>query len=142
MKRPLVIHESRSGRTFTAFAVSVVPEAAQLDAAGWREFDAIVSRALSKRPASIRRQVALFVHLLNLLSIMRYGSSLHALIPSMRTEFLQQVQNSRFLILRRGFWGLRTLVFMGFYARPAAAALVGYRALARGWHAREQGAIG
>ena len=32
------------------------------------------------------------------------------------------------LLLRRGFWGLRTLVFLGYYARPEAAAEIGYRA--------------
>ena len=40
------------------------------------------------------------------------------------------------LAVRRGFWGLRTLVFMGYYARPEAAAAIGYRADVRGWEAR------
>ncbi len=42
----------------------------------------------------------------------------------------------RAIELRRGFWGLRTLALMGYYARPAAAASVGYHADPRGWEAR------
>jgi hypothetical protein len=33
-------------------------------------------------------------------------------------------------------WGLRTLILMGYYARPAAAAEVGGSAHRRGWAAR------
>ena len=40
------------------------------------------------------------------------------------------------LALRRGVWGVRTLAFMGYYARPEAAREIGYRAAAAGWAAR------
>jgi hypothetical protein len=40
------------------------------------------------------------------------------------------------LLLRRGSWGLRTLVLMGYYGRPDAKQEIGYRADPRGWEAR------
>jgi hypothetical protein len=49
---------------------------------------------------------------------------------------LRGIENSRLLLLRRGIWGLRTLVFMGYYARPEAAAALGYAAAPRGWELR------
>lgn len=119
-----------------------MPESARLDAAGWGAFDAIVAHALAQRPAKMRRQLALFIRVLNLLSLLKCHRALHKLEPAIRTQFLEQIQDSRLLLVRRGFWGLRTLVLMGYYARPEARSGVGYRAHIRGWQAREQGAIG
>ena len=40
------------------------------------------------------------------------------------------------LLFRRGVWGLRTLVMMGWYTNPSVIAALGYRASAAGWEAR------
>ncbi|HSP35980.1 MAG TPA: hypothetical protein VLU46_16840, partial [Thermoanaerobaculia bacterium] len=53
-----------------------------------------------------------------------------------RTTFLEAVQDAPLLPLRRGFWGLRTLVFMGYYSRDDARTAIGYRADPRGWAVR------
>ena len=37
--------------------------------------------------------------------------------------------------IRCGFWGLRTLVFLGYYGRPSGVQATGYRADPRGWEA-------
>jgi hypothetical protein len=68
--------------------------------------------------------------------VLRYGRGFTALDDARRTAVLHVLQDAPLLLLRRGFWGLRTLVLMGYYARPAAAAQIGYRADARGWEAR------
>jgi hypothetical protein len=49
---------------------------------------------------------------------------------------LRAVQDSPVLLLRRGFWGLRTMVYLGYYSRAAAAAEIRYRAHVNGWEAR------
>ena len=46
------------------------------------------------------------------------------------------MENAPLLLMRRGFWGIKTLVFMGYYGRDEARAEVGYRATVRGWAAR------
>lgn len=123
-------------REFRALAVAIVPAAATLDAAGWDELESIVERALATRPAKMRRQLALFVRLLTVAPLLRHGRRFPALAPAVQARFLGAVERAPLLLLRRGFWGLRTLVYMGYYGRPAAAALVGYRADPRGWGAR------
>lgn len=122
--------------TFRALTVTFVPEAAGLDERGWTEAERIVEDALARRPAKIRRQLGVLVRLLDALPLLRYGRRFTALDPERRLSFLEALQNSPILLLRRGVWGLRTLAFMGFYARPEAAALIGYRADPRGWEAR------
>jgi hypothetical protein len=121
---------------FRALAETFVPECAGLDEAGWAEAEAIVERFLAGRPPAVRRQLGLLVRLLDLLALFRYGRRFRWLDAARRLRFLESLQRAPVLLLRRGVWGLRTLAFMGFYARPGVAAAIGYRADARGWEAR------
>jgi len=121
---------------FRAVATCVVPEAGGLDAAQWDEMAAIVARAVAARPRALQRQLALFFTLLEWLPLLRYGRRLSRLDAGRRARVLDRLQRAPVLLLRRGFWGVRTLILMGYYGRPAAAAAIGYRADPRGWEAR------
>lgn len=121
---------------FRALAAAFVPEAGALDEHGWAEAEAIVERFLATRPARVRRQVALLIRLVDLLSRIRHARRLPSLDADDRLRLLESLQDAPVLLLRRGIWGLRTLAFMGYYGRPEAAAAIGYRADARGWLVR------
>lgn len=118
---------------FRALVHSIVPETTSLDDEGWAELEAIVENALSKRPAAMRRQLVVFVRLLDFLPRLRWLRPFRKLSVEKRARFLRAVQGSRVFLLRRGFWGLRTLVYMGYYSRPEAYAEIGYDARLRGW---------
>lgn len=122
--------------SFRALAVTIVPEACSLDARAWDDLERIVEEGLASRPPSIRRQLRFFVRLLDLLPVLRFGRTFRSLDPSRRTTFLLGVQDAPVLLIRRGFWGLRTLVYMGYYSRQEARDAIGYRADARGWEVR------
>lgn len=121
---------------FRALAVSIVPDAATLDEKAWRDMDASITAALAKRPPAVRRQLALLIRVLDALPLLRWGRRFHALGAARRARFLDAMQYSPILLLRRGVWGLRTLVFLAYYARPEVQTTLGYRATARGWSAR------
>ena len=118
---------------FRALATTIVPESAELDDAGWADLEAIVEDALSKRPPGMRRQFAVFVRLLDFLPRLRWLRPFQQLDAEKRVRFLNGIQRSRVFLFRRGFWGLRTLVYMGYYARPEGYAEIGYDARLRGW---------
>jgi hypothetical protein len=120
---------------FRALAVTIVPEAVSLDALAWEEVERIVEQGLAARPEAIRRQLRLLVRALDFLPVFRFGKTFRALDPVRRTAFLLAVQDAPALLVRRGFWGLRTLVFMGYYTRQEARDAIGYRADVRGWEA-------
>lgn len=122
--------------SFRALATSIVPEAVNLTPEEWSEVEQIVEQGLAARPAAIRRQLRLFVRILNVLPIFRFGHTFRSLDAARRTRFLLAMQDAPLLLLRRGFWGIRTLVFMGYYGRAAARDEIGYRADVRGWEAR------
>ena len=121
---------------FRALAATIVPEAAGLDEPGWRAMAAVVDEALASRPDALRRQFLLFVRFLSWISVARYGRGFPSLDARRREIVLSSVERSRLLPLRRGFWGLRTLVFLGYWTRPEAVAAIGYRARSEGWEAR------
>jgi len=122
--------------SFRALAATIVPEAGALDERGWDEVERIIEQGLASRPASIKRQLRMLVRALNVLPLFRFGRTFGALDAAARTAFLLKIQNAPLLFLRRGFWGLRTLVFMGYYGRHEARAAIGYRADPRGWEVR------
>ena len=121
---------------FRALAEAFVPESRRLDDAEWAEVEATVEYALSRRPPAIRRQIGVLIRVLDVLPLLRFGKRMRDLDVDRRLRVLNAIQNAPILLLRKGVWGLRTLVFMGYYTRAAAAAEIGYRAHLRGWQAR------
>jgi hypothetical protein len=121
---------------FRAVATAVVPEAEYLKASEWAEVEAAVEAALAGRSPEIGRQVVQFLRALEYLALVRCGRRLTKLDRRRRESFLLGMQRSRIYKLRRGMWGVRTLVFMAYYTRPEVSAALGYRASAAGWSAR------
>jgi len=124
-------------RPFRALAETILPRCRDLSEEGWSDVEAIVGRALLDRPPGMRRQLRLLVRALWWLPLLRWGRTFGGLGRERRGRFLSGVERSRVLLLRRGFWGLRTLVLMGWYGRPEGGAATGWDARLGGW--REKG---
>ena len=123
-------------RPFRALAAVFIPETAQADEPTWLRLEEIVSDALAARPPALQRQVLLFVRILDSLSLVRRGHRLASLNEEKRRSLVEGIASSRSLLLRRGVWGLRTLVQMGWYAQPTVQQSLGYRADRSGWEVR------
>jgi len=121
---------------FRALATTFVPETADCAAAEWDALEQTVCDALAARPPAMRRQILLFIRILDLLALLRHGQRLASLDTARRTALVTAVGDAPLLLIRRGVWGLRTLVMMGYYTEPGVQAAIGYRATARGWAAR------
>ena len=117
-------------------AVSFVPEIAGATTAQWSELEHRITQALASRPPAMRRQLGLFVRVLQAASRLRYRTGLAALDPGRRTALLEAFAGSPLLLFRRGIWGLRTLVMLGWYTQPSVVSALGYRASPAGWEAR------
>ncbi len=122
--------------TLRAIAETVVPATSALEADGWVTLDRIIANAIAARPPRMRRQLALFMHAIEWLPLLRYGRPFSRLNPHRRQRFLESLQDSPLLLIRRGFWGVRTLILMGYYTQAGTIAAIGYRADPRGWSIR------
>ena len=107
-------------------ATRVVPETAALDAAGLGRFFRIVDAALLDRPAPVRRQFAVFLGLLRWLPFARFGSPLEKLDSDRQDAVLRWFQDCPVGLLRTGFWGLKAMIFMGYYGQPETNRVIGY----------------
>lgn len=122
-------------RVFRAVANTVVPDAGRLESEQWRRALATVENALADRPRSLHRQLRIFLRLVQWLPVLRWLRPFTALDADRRQRWLSALQDAPVLRVRQGFWGLRTLCFMGYYGLPEVRGEIGYRAHPRGWKA-------
>lgn len=108
----------RQWRFLRVVAVRVVPPVAGLDTAGAARFEAIVGKALADRPPALGRQFRLFLALLRWAPLLRFGARFERLSPARQDAVLRFLLDAPIAKLRAGFWGLRALVFMGYYGQP------------------------
>jgi hypothetical protein len=111
-----------------ALAARIVPETGALDAAGWSRFLAIVDGALQERKPSVRRQFGVFLGVLRWAPAVRYGRRFDGLRAERQDAVLRWFEDCPLSLLRKGFWGLKAMVFMGYYGQPETHELIGYRA--------------
>lgn len=122
-----------------AIGTAVLPSAGALDEEGWLEAEAIIESALAPKSTGVKRQLRLFLRLVNLLPILTTGRTLSRLPRGRRVAFLDRLQRSPLMPLRRGVWGIRTLLFMGYYNQDRVRREIGYGADPGGWSARREG---
>ena len=108
------------------FASRIVPESAALDAAGRARFHAIVAEALAERPSGVQRQFRTFLSLLRLTPLLRFGATFERLAPERQDAVLRWFQDDAPSLLRKGLWGLKTIVFMGYYAQTQVTESLSY----------------
>ncbi|MEE8146752.1 MAG: hypothetical protein V3T24_04050 [Longimicrobiales bacterium] len=121
-------------------AVTFVPELSGVEEGVWLRAEALITRGLSGQPDAIVRQLVLFMRVVNVLSLARFLRPFTALDDERRLRLLSSLENAPILAIRRGVWGLRTLVFMGYYGQDDVRAQLGYRATSLGWRAvRKEG---
>ena len=104
----------------------VVPEVAELDSTELKHFMAIVDRALMDRPVELRKQFGSFLGVIRWAPLLRYGMPFDRLNPERQDAVLGWLEDCPVGLLRKGFWGLKSIVFMGYYGRSAAWQEIGY----------------
>jgi len=107
-------------------AARIVPETTELNASGLSRFFEIIDGALLDRPDSVRGQFATFLGVLRWAPAVRYGRPFERLSVDRQDAVLRWFQDCPVGLLRKGFWGLKAMVFMGYYGQPETNEIVGY----------------
>ena len=107
-------------------AARIVPETSALDEAGAGRFFGIIDNALQERKPEVRRQFAVFLGVVRWAALFRYGSAFERLRAERQDAVLRFFEDCPVSLLRKGFWGLKAMVFMGYYGQPETNQLVGY----------------
>ncbi|MGE5236189.1 MAG: gluconate 2-dehydrogenase subunit 3 family protein [Acidobacteriota bacterium] len=118
--------DEREWTFLDVLAARIAPDTERLDAAGRQRFRAIVEKALALRSPAMVRQVRLFLRVLRTAPVARYGRRFERLAPERQDAVLRWFQDARVQKLRQGLWGVKALVFMGYYAQPEVTPSLGY----------------
>lgn len=78
------------------------------------------------RPPGVRRQFALFLKVMRLMPLLRFGRAFDRIPPDRQDRVLRWLEDCPVMKLRQGFWGLKALIFMGYYGQPEVWTEVGY----------------
>lgn len=113
-------------RFLEAAAAIIIPAYRDLDSSGRARFFKIIEAALADRPLAMRRQFKIFLRLLTWLPVVRFGRPFHRLQTPLQERFFRSMQEAPMTALRQGFWGLKTIVFMGYYCQQEVAKGIGY----------------
>lgn len=101
----------------------IVPETVNCGEEEREEILRIIEEAIAQKGKGTVRQFRLFLRALKLLIRLR---------PGKEVEILRSLQNGPIPILRKGFWGLKTLIFLGYYGRGEIGPLIHYQPSFRG----------
>ncbi len=105
----------------------IAPGVRELDPVARARVSAIIADAIDARPPALRRQLGVFLRVLRWGPVLRYGRPYDRLPPAQQDAVLRWFHDAPVTPLRQGFWGVKTLVFMGYYGRPEAGGQIGYR---------------
>jgi hypothetical protein len=111
---------------FMVVAETITPEVADLDTAGRSRMTGIVDSALQDRDAATRKQIATFLTVIRMMPVLRFGRTFDRLDGDRRAAVLRWLESCPIPLLRKGFWGLKALVFMGYYGQPEHWPEIGY----------------
>lgn len=117
---------ARQRRFLTALGHALVPETRGLPAERQAKFFEIIDTLLATRPERTVRLLAIFLVVLRWFPLLRFGGRLDRLQGERQKTALRWFQDSPWVTVRTGFWGVKTLVYMGYYAQPEVAAGLGY----------------
>lgn len=107
-------------------AESITPEIVSLDSGGRARMAAIIDTALMDRDATTRTQFGTFLTVIRLAPVLRFGRAFDRLDADRRNAVLRWFQDCPVSLLRKGFWGLKVLVFMGYYGQEENWNQIGY----------------
>ncbi len=121
--------ESLTGRHaafFMVVAEAITPEVAALDRDGRARMETIVDTALMDRDSGTRSQFGTFLGVIRMAPVLRYGRTFDRLGADQKAAVLRWFQECPISLLRKGFWGLKVLVFMGYYGQEEHWSEIGY----------------
>jgi len=113
-------------RFLLVLAGRIVPESAGLSSEEKEEFLRILQDALGSRPPALQRQFGLFLGVLRWAPFFCFLAPFDRLSPERQDAVLRWFQDGPIGLFRKGFWGLKAMVYMGYYAREGVGETLGY----------------
>ena len=112
---------------FEALQCRLVPRAARFSDEERRRSCDLVETFLARQPDATRRKLAVFLIVIDVLSLFRGLAPFRALKPLRQQALLRWLFDAPVGLLRKGFWGLNTLARLGVYGQTQLYEEIAYR---------------
>ncbi|MEW5984537.1 MAG: hypothetical protein AB1806_19470 [Acidobacteriota bacterium] len=107
-------------------APRIVPASAAMSPATGETMMQLIGETLVSRTPAMRRQWRVFLAVLRWAPFFRYLRPLERLDGLRQDAVLRWFQDHRLQVIRGGFWGVRTLVLLGYYGQPGTGSSIAY----------------
>jgi len=111
---------------FEALQHTLVPRSQRFSEIEKKRSLDLINTLLSQQTTSSRIKLALFITLIDILSVCCHARLFRKLPANKQTRVLQFFFNSTFALFRKGFWGLNTLARLGVYGQKELHEEIGY----------------
>lgn len=112
---------------FEALQNELVPLSKSFTPAELEESRRLINLVLADKPLLIHFKIALFLRLIDFVSLITGGHSFKKLRSGTRRHVLDFFFSNPFPLLRKGFWGINTLAKMGLYGQSSVYPKLNYR---------------
>jgi hypothetical protein len=112
---------------FEALQRRLVPRSASFSDGERSASRDLVDDFLGRQPTATRRKLALFLFVIDLLSLFSGLRPFRRLSPSRQDRLLRWLFDCPVGLLRKGFWGLNTVARLGVYGQATLHAEIHYR---------------
>jgi hypothetical protein len=111
---------------FVALQNAIVPRSRDFDADQSSRSDELVEGMLSDQPRMIRFKIALFLFVIDCVSILFGRRTFRKLDPHRQERVLRFFFDSPVALFRKGFWGVSALAKLGAYGQSSVYRDIGY----------------
>lgn len=122
----LKVFSKKKAHFLLVLAKRIVPPVGDLDEAEQMAVVKAVDEALALRTPAIQLQFKVFLDLIRLSTLVRHRKTLERLPFEKLDVQLTKLENHPVAKFRTGFWGVKTLIYMGYYGDPDRAAQFDY----------------
>jgi len=112
---------------FMAVARVIVPGTAGLDEEGTARFKSIITWGISDKAEFVRRSFMFFLFFLKWSTLPFFFRTYDRVSLKWQVRILRMLESFPVRLIRTGIWGLKTLVFMGYYGQVDVAERLGYK---------------
>ena len=116
-----------AGARFRAIQKCALPSCRSFTADQWDESFRIVNHLLGGKAPGVRRQLRAFLVVIEGLSFVTGGTGFPDLDPERQTRVLALLFDAPVPLLRKGFWGLNTLVKLSVFGQPSVYSAIHYQ---------------
>ncbi len=126
MGNSLKVFSDKDAKFLLVLAKRIVPDIATLPEEEQMGVIGRIDDALASREPALRLQFLAFLKILKLSSLPRHFKTFDRIKPEQQDVMIKKFEDHAISKLRSGIWGVRTLIFMGYYGNPDRASQFHY----------------